>query len=133
MLTVSTIGFPTSPAAWAASLRPAILISYHFRRGLELAASLLRVSTSRAIDAAVSSGTDFAAMSAGAFEETEEKKKDFYLAERRYGSFERSFRVPESVDTDKIEATFKNGVLTLVLPKKPESQSKDKKISVKAA
>ena len=66
-------------------------------------------------------------------EETEEKKKDFYLAERRYGSFERSFRVPESVNTDKIDATFKKGVLTVVLPKKPESQSKEQKISVKAA
>ena len=54
-------------------------------------------------------------------EETEEKKTDFYLSERRYGSFERSFRVPASVDTDKIEASFKKGVLTLVLPKRPEA------------
>ena len=66
-------------------------------------------------------------------EETEEKKKNFYLTERRYGSFERSFRVPESVNTDKIDATFKKGVLTLVLPKKPESRSKEKKISVKSS
>jgi HSP20 family protein len=66
-------------------------------------------------------------------EETEEKKQDFYLSERHFGSFERSFRVPESVDADKIEAKFKNGVLTLVLPKKPEAQSHEKKIFVKAA
>jgi len=66
-------------------------------------------------------------------EEKEEKKKDYYLHERRFGSFERSFRVPEGVDADKIEASFKKGVLTLVLPKKPEAQKPAKKIDVKAA
>lgn len=66
-------------------------------------------------------------------EEKEEKKKDYYLHERHYGSFERSFRVPEGVDTDKIEATFKKGVLTVTLPKKPEAQKPQKKIDVKAA
>ena len=66
-------------------------------------------------------------------EEKEEKKKDYYLSERRYGSFERYFRVPEGVDTDKIEASFKKGVLTVTLPKKPEAQKPEKKIEVKAA
>jgi HSP20 family protein len=64
-------------------------------------------------------------------EEKEEKRKDYHLLERRYGAFERSFRVPESVDSDKIEASFKNGVLTLMLPKTPEAQKAEKKISVK--
>ena len=64
-------------------------------------------------------------------EEKEEKKKDYYLSERRYGSFQRSFRVPEGVDTGKIEAKFKHGVLTLTLPKTPEAQKKQKKIEVK--
>ena len=66
-------------------------------------------------------------------EEKEEKKKDYYLHERRFGSFERSFQVPEGVDADKIEASFKKGVLTVVLPKKPEAQKPAKKIDVKAA
>jgi HSP20 family protein len=66
-------------------------------------------------------------------EEKEEKKKDYYLSERRYGSFERYFRVPEGVDTDKIEASFKKGVLTVTLPKKAEAQKPEKKIEVKAA
>ena len=66
-------------------------------------------------------------------EEKEEKKKDYYLSERRYGSFERYFRVPEAVDTDKIEASFKKGVLTVTLPKKAEAQKPEKKIEVKAA
>lgn len=66
-------------------------------------------------------------------EEKEEKKKDYYLHERHFGSFERSFRLPETVDTDKIEASFKKGVLTVTLPKKLEAQKPAKKIDVKAA
>ncbi len=66
-------------------------------------------------------------------EEKEEKKKDYYLHEREYGSFERSFQVPEGVDADKIDASFKKGVLTVTLPKKPEAQKAAKKIEVKAA
>jgi HSP20 family protein len=66
-------------------------------------------------------------------EEKEEKKKDFYLHERRFGSFERSFSIPDGVDADKIEANFKKGVLTVTLPKKPEAQKPVKKIDVKAA
>jgi HSP20 family protein len=66
-------------------------------------------------------------------EETEEKKKDYYMRERRFGSFERSFEVPESVDLNKIEASFKKGVLTVTLPKKAEAQKPAKKIEVKAA
>ncbi|MCC6779072.1 MAG: Hsp20/alpha crystallin family protein [Hyphomicrobiales bacterium] len=64
-------------------------------------------------------------------EEKEEKKKDYYVSERRYGSFERSFRVPDGVDADKIEASFKNGVLTVTLPKTPEAQKTEKKIAIK--
>jgi HSP20 family protein len=64
-------------------------------------------------------------------EEKEEKKKDRYLSERRYGSFQRSFRVPDSVDADKIEANFKNGVLTVTLPKMPEAVKAEKKIAIK--
>ncbi len=66
-------------------------------------------------------------------EDKEEKKKDYYLRERRFGSFERSFEVPEGVDTDNVQATFKKGVLTVMLPKKPEAQKPAKKIEVKAA
>jgi HSP20 family protein len=65
-------------------------------------------------------------------EEKEEKKKDYYLQERQFGSFERYFTVPEGVDTDKIEAKFKKGVLTVRLPKKPEAIKPEKKIEVKA-
>jgi HSP20 family protein len=66
-------------------------------------------------------------------DEKEEKKKDYYRRERSFGSFERSFQVPEGVDADKIEATFKKGVLSVTLPKSAEAQKAEKKIAVKAA
>jgi len=65
--------------------------------------------------------------------EKEEKQKDYYLRERSFGSFERSFQVPDGVDGDKIAANFKKGVLTLTLPKSAEAQKAEKKIAVKAA
>jgi HSP20 family protein len=64
-------------------------------------------------------------------EEKEEKKKNYYLRERHVGSFERHFALPEGVDTDKIEASFKNGLLAVRLPKKPEAVKPEKKIEVK--
>jgi HSP20 family protein len=63
-------------------------------------------------------------------EEKEEKTKDRYVSERRYGSFRRSLQVPSGVDADKIEASFKGGVLTVILPKSPEAQKKQKTIPV---
>jgi HSP20 family protein len=64
-------------------------------------------------------------------EEKEEKNKDYHISERRYGSYQRSFRLPEAVDDSKIEAKFKNGLLTVTLPKTAEAQKKSKKIEVK--
>ncbi len=63
-------------------------------------------------------------------EEKEEKTKDRYVSERRYGSFRRSLQVPGSVDADKIEASYKSGVLTVTLPKSPEAQKNQKSIPV---
>jgi HSP20 family protein len=65
-------------------------------------------------------------------EEKEEKKKDYYRSERHYGSFRRSFQLPAGVDAEKIEASFKKGVLTLTLPKAAEAQKPDKKIPIAA-
>jgi HSP20 family protein len=63
-------------------------------------------------------------------EEKEEKKEHYYLRERHFGSFERSFSVPEGVNAEKI---FKKGVLTVTLLKKPEARKLEKKIEVKSA
>ncbi|MEW5424063.1 Hsp20/alpha crystallin family protein [Amorphus sp. 3PC139-8] len=65
--------------------------------------------------------------------EREEKKKGYYLAERSYGSFYRSIPLPPGVDSEKAEAQFKKGVLTVTLPKTPEAQAKVRKIEVKAS
>ncbi len=65
-------------------------------------------------------------------EEREEKGRNYYVSERRFGSFQRSFTLPEGVDRDKIEAKFQDGVLTLTLPKTPEAVKQQKKIEVKA-
>jgi HSP20 family protein len=66
-------------------------------------------------------------------DEKEEKRKDYYLSERRFGSFQRSFQLPEGVDTNKIEATFAKGVLKVTLPKSAEAKNAEKTIAVKAA
>jgi HSP20 family protein len=66
-------------------------------------------------------------------DDREERKQDYYLSERRYGSFQRSFGVPDGVDADKIEASFKNGVLTVTLPKTADPQRSEKKIAIKKA
>jgi HSP20 family protein len=66
-------------------------------------------------------------------EEKEKKDKDVYRRERAYGSFRRALELPVEVDTAKIEARFRNGVLTIDLPKTKETQEKVKQIPVKAA
>jgi HSP20 family protein len=63
-------------------------------------------------------------------EEKEEKTKDRYVSERRYGSFRRSLQVPTSVDADKIEASYKSGILTVTLPKSGEAQKQQKTIPI---
>ena len=65
-------------------------------------------------------------------EEKEEKKKDYYVRERSFGSFERAFPVPDGVDLDKVDASFKKGVLTVTLPKTAEAQKAERKITVTA-
>ncbi len=57
-------------------------------------------------------------------EERESKESSYYCKELRYGSFNRSVRLPASVNSDKADATFENGVLTLTIPKAEESRPK---------
>ncbi|MBN8890730.1 MAG: hypothetical protein BGP12_09020 [Rhodospirillales bacterium 70-18] len=63
-------------------------------------------------------------------QEKQEQEKDFYLTERAFGSFERSFSLPDSADAEKVSASFANGVLTVTLPKKPEIVAATRKIEV---
>ncbi|GAB61041.1 MAG: Hsp20/alpha crystallin family protein [Candidatus Jettenia sp.] len=64
-------------------------------------------------------------------EEKEEKGKNYYRIERQYGSFSRSVVLPATVDTDKVTAECKNGVLEITLQKKEEV--KPKQISIKVS
>lgn len=63
--------------------------------------------------------------------EVEEQDRHFYRAERSYGSFYRSIPLPDEVDEDKIDATFKNGVLKVKLPKTADAQKRSKQILIK--
>ena len=65
--------------------------------------------------------------------EEDEKTKNHFMSERAYGSFQRSFALPDGIDRDKIEAELSKGVLTITLPKTAEAQKPQKKIEVKAA
>lgn len=55
-------------------------------------------------------------------QEREEKGEQYYRMERSWGAFARSLRLPAPVDADKVTAAFKNGVLTVTLPKAPGSK-----------
>ena len=61
-------------------------------------------------------------------EETEEKKESYTRKEFSYSSFSRSFRLPKTVDIEKVEATHENGVLYLHLPKKEEAKPKEPRL-----
>lgn len=62
--------------------------------------------------------------------EKEESTRNRHMSERAYGSFQRSFALPEGIDRDKIGADMAKGVLTVTLPKTPQAQ-KQQKIAVK--
>jgi len=51
--------------------------------------------------------------------------------ERRYGSFQRALRLPDTIDDNKIDARFDNGVLKVTLPKRPELTREQRKIEIK--
>lgn len=66
-------------------------------------------------------------------EEKKEEREGYYRQERSYGSFQRIVALPDNANFDKAEANFKNGVLTLAVPKKAGAQSKERRIEVKQA
>lgn len=66
-------------------------------------------------------------------QEKEQKDRNYYLSERSYGLFQRSFLVPEGVDRDKVAADFSKGVLTVTMPKTAKAVEQQKKIEVKPA
>ncbi len=63
----------------------------------------------------------------------EEKGKNYHRVERTYGSFQRVVPLVSEVETDKVEAVFKNGVLTVTLPKTPAAAKQSHKIAIKSS
>jgi HSP20 family protein len=64
-------------------------------------------------------------------QEKESKGSNYHRVERSYGSFQRSFTLPTSVKGDKVDASFKDGVLSIVLPKAEEAKRKQIEVKVK--
>jgi len=62
--------------------------------------------------------------------EKDEKIKGYHRIERSYGEFVRTFAVPSTVDTEKVQADYKNGVLTITLPKKEAAKPRQVKVAV---
>ncbi len=63
--------------------------------------------------------------------EREEKKENYYLCERSFGSFERSVRLPDTIDESKVDARFNKGVLKITAAKRPEAVKAEKRIEIK--
>ena len=63
--------------------------------------------------------------------EKEEKDRNFHICERSYGTFQRSFTLPENVKSEEIEAEYANGVLKILIPKAEPVKPKEIKVKVK--
>ena len=63
--------------------------------------------------------------------ESEDQRDGYHRLERSYGSFARAFTLPDSVDPEKVSAEYKDGLLSVTLPKREESKPKKVKIAVK--
>ena len=63
---------------------------------------------------------------------TEVKEEQFHHVERRYGAFSRSFSLPRTVDSSKVSAEYKNGVLTIKLPLREEAKPRQIKVDIAA-
>lgn len=66
-------------------------------------------------------------------QEKEHKDKDFHRIERSYGSFQRTLSLPEDADGENVDASFKNGLLTITVPRKEVADTSVKRIDIKKA
>ena len=62
--------------------------------------------------------------------ESEKDDDDYHIRERSYGQYSRAFRLPDTVDAEKIEASLRNGVLHITVPKRPDAVRAEKKIAI---
>ncbi len=78
----------------------------------------------------VSLENDFLTVSGERKFEKEEKEENFHRIERRYGSFTRTFRLPNTVDGEKVDATYDKGILKITLAKRAEAKPKQIKVGI---
>ncbi len=64
-------------------------------------------------------------------DEREEKDETYYRSERSFGAFERTLRLPDTIDDSQVEARFDKGVLTITAPKRPEAVKSERKIEIR--
>lgn len=124
--------FDFEPPAWRSSFSfsmPAIDMSED-EKAYKITAELPGMD---AKDIDVSVAGDMLVLKGEKRQEKEEKDKNYHFSERAFGSFQRAFELPVSIDRSKIAADFSKGVLTLTLPKTAQAQTQAKKIEVKSS
>jgi len=62
--------------------------------------------------------------------ENEDRKDNYRRIERRYGAFERSFSLPQNVDTDKVQASYRNGLLTIYVPRSEKAKPRSVQVKI---
>ncbi|WP_138471082.1 Hsp20/alpha crystallin family protein [Poseidonocella sp. HB161398] len=117
------------PASRSQPLCPAVDLTEN-GTGYAIAADLPGLQPDQ-ISVKVNNGT--MTISGGISEEESKDDSRYHLRERRWGSFERTFRLPGDVDRDKIEAQFSSGVLTISLPKSHAALTSERNVEIKAA
>jgi HSP20 family protein len=127
-------GFDVMPFDWDVDdrldLRVPRMDVAETERGLEVRAELPGLSEK---DLEVSLTDRMLTIKGERREEAEEKKKDYHVQECSYGRIERTVYLPDGLDVEKAKASFKNGVLTIELPKTEQARAGTRKIQVQAS
>ncbi|MFN5405480.1 Hsp20/alpha crystallin family protein [Bradyrhizobium sp.] len=120
--------WPSTSSAWSISM-PSVDVSESDKE-IEVTAELPGIDE-KDIDISLAEGV--LTIRGEKKSEVEKKEKDYYLQERTFGSIERVVPLPDTIDLDSANATFKNGVLTVKLAKKLEAAAATKRITVRRA
>jgi HSP20 family protein len=117
------------PREWAPALEGALALDMYQTDDATIIKSSVPGVKPEEIDISISGNT--LTISGESKEEEEVKEENYIRRERRYGSFSRSVVLPEGLESDKAEASFEDGVLTLTIPKAPETKPKVIKVTGK--
>jgi len=117
------------PVLWDGRVRPALDI-YETPEQLVVKATLPGIKRE---DVGVKVAGDTLVIRGETKEERDEKDERYLLRERSHGTFHRAIVLPEGLDTEKIEALFEDGTLTVTLPKTEKAKAKTVEVKVKEA